>query len=56
MQRELMERKMEKTLIKWLGFDKPPQQRVSHKLWGVSIHKQHNATCVAPSILVIRAS
>ena len=28
-----MERKMEESLLKWLGLDKPPEQRVRHKVW-----------------------
>ena len=30
LQREKMERKMGDSLLKWLGFGKPPQQRVRH--------------------------
>ena len=32
-QREEMERRMGDSLLKWLGLDKPPQQRVRHKMW-----------------------
>ena len=28
-----MERKMGDSLLKWLGHDKPPSVRVSHKVW-----------------------
>jgi hypothetical protein len=28
-----MERKMRDSLLKWLGHDKPPSVRVSHKVW-----------------------
>ena len=28
-----MERKMGGSLLKWLSFDKPPEQRVQHKVW-----------------------
>ena len=27
------ERKMGDSLLRWLGLDKPPQQRVRHKVW-----------------------
>ena len=32
-QREAMERRMDDSLLKWLGLDKPPEQRVRHKVW-----------------------
>ena len=32
-QREEMERRMGASLLKWLGLDEPPQQRVRHKVW-----------------------
>ena len=28
-----MERKMGNSLLKWLGHDKPPSTRMSHKMW-----------------------
>ena len=28
-----MERRMGDSLLKWLGLDKPPHQRVKHKVW-----------------------
>ena len=28
-----MERKIGDSLLKWLGLDKPPEQRVRHKVW-----------------------
>ena len=28
-----MERRMGDSLLKWLGLDKPPEQRVRHKVW-----------------------
>ena len=31
LQRKKMERKV--SLLKWLGFDKPPQHRVRHRVW-----------------------
>ena len=33
LEREQMERKMGDSLLKWLGHDKPPSVRVSHKVW-----------------------
>ena len=33
LQREQMERRMGDSLLKWLGHDKPPAVRVSHKVW-----------------------
>ena len=33
LEREQMERKMGDSLLKWLGHDKPPAVRVSHKVW-----------------------
>ena len=33
LQREKMEKKMGDSLLKWLGHDKPPSVRVSHKMW-----------------------
>ena len=32
-QREAMERRMGDSLLKWLGLNKPPEQRVRHKVW-----------------------
>ena len=32
-EREKVERQMGDSLLKWLGFDKPPKQRVRHKVW-----------------------
>ena len=32
-QREAMERRMGDSLLRWLRLDKPPQQRVRHKVW-----------------------
>ena len=32
-QREEMERRMGDSLLRWLGLDRPPQQRVRHKVW-----------------------
>ena len=32
-QREAMERKMGESLLRWLGLDRPPRQRVRHKVW-----------------------
>ena len=32
-QREEMERRMDDSLLRWLGLDRPPQQRVRHKVW-----------------------
>ena len=32
-QREEAERRMGDSLLKWLGLDKPPQQRIKHKVW-----------------------
>ena len=32
-QREEAERRMGDSLLKWLGLDRPPQQRVRHKVW-----------------------
>ena len=33
LEREKMERKMGDSLLEGLGFAKPPQQRVRHKVW-----------------------
>ena len=33
LEREQMERRMGDSLLKWLGHDKPPAVRVSHKVW-----------------------
>ena len=32
-EREKMERRMGDSLLKWLGFDKPPQHRARYKVW-----------------------
>ena len=32
-EREKQERLMGDSLLKWLGFDKPPKQRVRHRVW-----------------------
>ena len=32
-EREKQERLMDDSLLKWLGFDKPPKQRVRHRVW-----------------------
>ena len=32
LQREKMERRTGDSLLKWLGFDRPPQQRVRYKV------------------------
>jgi hypothetical protein len=32
-QREAMERRMDDSLLRWLGLDRPPRQRVRHKVW-----------------------